>query len=71
MSWSALFIGPLLMVLLFGCWLGVQQLWRRAFGLAEQTDTLAGRESCANCSCATDCYSPDKQRLPTEASHDR
>ena len=28
-----LLIGPLLMLLLFGCWLGVQQLWRRVFGL--------------------------------------
>ncbi len=51
MSWSALLIGPLLTLLLFGCWLGVQQLWRRVFELPEQADALAGRERCASCSC--------------------
>jgi hypothetical protein len=45
---SALVTAPLLLALLALAWLGVQALWRRAFGFGDNEDVLSGR-SCAAC----------------------
>ena len=71
MNWPMLLCGPILVALLFLGWLGVQRLWARVFELPEHCDVLAGRASCANCTCATACQPPDKYRPLTENTHDR
>ena len=71
MNWPLLLAGPILVALLFLGWLGVQRLWARIFELPERSDALAGRETCANCTCSAAGQPPIKNRPLTENTHDR
>ncbi|THD66614.1 hypothetical protein E7Z59_12550 [Robertkochia marina] len=60
--WHSLLIGIGLIVSIVLVWVLVQVLWKDAFREEyREDDVLAGRRSCSNCGCTTQCGKKERE----------